>query len=165
MPSFKVLKGVTHNIGHSFTSLMNYSRDDYAMGHILRFARETGFETLTIDFMTGQGSPASLLKDPISHLPGSYTERFWRLVKSSGSDRALVQSATLTLKYDLQRTRPGRIQHAPLTPYTCDVVVQDIRGKEYRAHFEDWWYVERGLSSSRQHWKPLNWLRRRFFEN
>src|SRR6516225_918103 len=31
MPRFKVLKGVAHNIGHSFTSLMNYSIDDYSM--------------------------------------------------------------------------------------------------------------------------------------
>jgi hypothetical protein len=44
MPRFKVLKSVAHNIGHSFTSLMNYSRDDYSMGHILRFARETGLK-------------------------------------------------------------------------------------------------------------------------
>jgi hypothetical protein len=39
------------NIGHSFISLMNHSRDDYSMGHILRFARETGLNTVTIDLM------------------------------------------------------------------------------------------------------------------
>jgi hypothetical protein len=36
MPRHKVLKGIAHNIGHSFTSLMNYAKDDYSMGHILR---------------------------------------------------------------------------------------------------------------------------------
>ncbi len=40
MPGYKVLKGVAHNVGHSFTSLMNYADDDYTMGHILRFVRD-----------------------------------------------------------------------------------------------------------------------------
>ena len=42
MPGYKVLKGVAHNVGHSFTSLMNYADDDYTMGYILRFARDAG---------------------------------------------------------------------------------------------------------------------------
>ena len=165
MPRFKVLKGVTHNVGHSFTSLMNYSVDDYSMGHILRFARETGLDTLTIDFMTGQGHPASLLSDPISDLPRWYTKMFWDLVKSSGSDRELVQSAILTLNYDLQRTRPSPIAQVLQSPYNCDISVLDIRGKNYCAHFEGWWYVERGhLTPARQSWNPISWLRRRFLK-
>jgi hypothetical protein len=51
-------------------------------GHILRFARD------------------GLLKEPISGLPGWYSKMFLRLVESAGSDRKLVQSATLTLTYD-----------------------------------------------------------------
>jgi hypothetical protein len=163
MPRFKVLKGVTHNIGHSFTSLMNYSVDDYSMGHILRFARETGLNTLTIDFVTGQGQPASLLRDPISQLPHWYTKMFWDMVQNSGSDRSLVQSATLTLKYDLQRTRPSPAAANGLqSPYICDVSVLDVRGKSYCAHFEGWWYVEKVLSPSfvPQWWNPISWFRR-----
>jgi hypothetical protein len=34
---------------------MNYAGEDYSMGHILRFARETGLHELTIDFVTGSG--------------------------------------------------------------------------------------------------------------
>src|ERR1700733_7773281 len=79
MPKLKILKGVAHNIGSSFTSLMNYSGDDYSMGHILRFARESGINSLTIDLLTGQGSPASLLKEPISALPSWYSKMFLRL--------------------------------------------------------------------------------------
>jgi hypothetical protein len=161
MPRFKVLKGVTHNIGHSFTSLMNYSVDDYSMGHILRFARETGLNTLTIDFVTGQGQPESLLRDPISELPHWYTKMFWNLVQRSGSDRALVQSATLTLNYNLQRTRLGSVADVLQSPYTCEVSILDVRGKSYCAHFEGWWEVERCLlpASVRRWWNPISWLR------
>ena len=159
MPRFKVLKGVAHNIGHSFTSSMNYVTDDYTMGHILRLARESGENTLVIDFTTGIGRPEELLKEPISKIPRYYSDWFWRLVESSGSDRSLVRSASLTLKYDLQRTKLGS-NGAPLSPYDCDVSIVDTRGKNYSAHFHDWWYVERvRFSSPRRWWKPTTWLR------
>jgi hypothetical protein len=158
MPRFKVLKGVAHNVGHSFISPTNYSGDDYSMGHILTFARKTGIDTLTIDFITGQGQPASLLGEPISELPGWYTEMFWRLVQSSGSDRNLVQAATLTLTYDLQRSRPGPFANSRQNPYKCNVSVQDVRGRNYQAHFEGWWYVERRLRPFSGWWESLGRL-------
>jgi hypothetical protein len=162
MPRFKVLKGVAHNVGHSFTSLMNYSADDYSMGHILRFARETGLDTLTIDFMTGEGRPAALLRDPISELPRWYTKMFWDLVSRSGSDRSLVQSATLTLKYDLQSNRPGPLPEAIQSAYTCEVSIVDTREKCYAAYFSGWWHVEKSTSRlhARRGWNPLSWFRR-----
>ena len=165
MPRFKVLKGVAHNIGHSFTSLMNYSGDDYSMGHILRFARETGINSLTIDLLTGQGTPAVLLKSPISDLPRHYSTMFLRLVQSSGSDRQLLQSATLTVVYDLQRNRPSPIRDEPQNPYTCDVSILDIRGRNYTSHIDGWWFVERmtygmpDVSPSYIWWNPFSWLR------
>lgn len=162
MPRYKVLKGVAHNIGHSFTSLMNYSVDDYSIGHILRFARETGLDTLTIDFMVGEGQPALLLRGPITELPHWYTKMFWNMVTSSGSDRALVESATLTLRYDLTQIRPGLRADLPQAPYSCEVSIVDVRGKNYTAHFADWWYVEKGflIQPTRKWWNPMKWFRR-----
>ena len=95
MPRVKVLKGVAHNVGSSFTSMMNYAKDDYSIGHILRFARKSGTDTLHMDLLSGQGSPASLLKEPISGLSEWYSKMFLRLVDSAGSDRSLIQSGTL----------------------------------------------------------------------
>lgn len=143
MPKLKVLKGVAHNIGDSFTSLMNYSGDDYSLGHILRFALESGIETLTIDLLNGRGSPAELLKEPITGLPNWYSKMFLRLVQSSGSDRQLIRSAVLILAYDLQHSIPSPIEGEPQSPYTCDVRIVDVRDKNYTAHFDGWWHVER----------------------
>lgn len=159
MPRFKVLKGVAHNIGHSFTSLMNYATDDYTMGHVLRLARESGKDTLHIDFTTGVGKPVELLQEPISDVPRRYSEWFWKLVESSGSHRSLVQSANLTLKYDLERSRLAS-NGATLNAYDCDVSIVDIRGKSYSAHFHDWWYVDRvPIGSPCLWWKPTTWFR------
>jgi len=156
MPRFKVLKGVAHNIGHSFTSLMNYAGDDYSMGHILRFARETGCSTLTIDFVSGRGQPACLLGEPISSLPEWYTEMFWRMVETSGSSRDLVRSANLTLAYDLRRSLPVVINRFRASPYVCDVSIIDVRGKQYRATFSGSWYSERDLRTKlARTWRKL----------
>ena len=162
MPRLKVLKGIAHNIGHSFTSTMNYARDDYTMGHLLRFARETGKDTLIVDFVTGESKPIDLLRDPISDVPSWYTKRFWEMVASSGSDRALVLSATLTLKFDLARTWTGFTIIEPASPYVCDVSITDIRGKDYRAHFEGWWHCERApsVAHARRWWNPRTWFLR-----
>lgn len=167
MPRVKVLKGVAHNIGSSFTSLMNYAGDDYSMGHVLRFARESGVDTLTINLLSGQGHPDALLKEPISGIPDRYSKMFLRLVQSAGSDRELIQSATLKLTYDLQRNRPSPILGEAQSPYTCDISIADTRGKEYAAHFNGWWFVERMelnkpvSSSVRMWWNRLTWFRRR----
>src|SRR5271170_7968543 len=137
------------------------------MGHILRFARESGINALTIGLLDGQGSPASLLREPISGLPSWYSKMFLRLVQSSGSAPELVRSATLTLVYDLQRSRPSPIRNEPQSPYTCDVSIVDVRGKNYSAHFDGWWYVERMTSRMpdtapiRRWWNPFSRFDRR----
>ena len=141
---------------------MNFAKDDYAMGHILTFARETGKDTLVIDFLSGEGRPPELLRDPIEQLPQRYTKMFWHIVESSGSDRAMVQFATLTLKYELGRLQSAPIIGKPECPYTCEILILDTRNKSYSAHFSGWWYAEKvSLSPNlRFSWNPLNWFRK-----
>ena len=163
MARYKVLKSVAHNIGHSFVSMMNYADDDYVMGHLLRFARQTLRDTLTIDFVSGQAGPSELLQEPISEVPSRYTKFFWDLVQRHGSDRSLVRDASLTVKFDLSVERPVRL--APQfkhSPFTCDVQVTDVRGVDYRAHFDGWWYPERTdtpESDSGLRFRIWRWLR------
>src|SRR5258708_12191765 len=139
MPRFKVLKGVAHNLGHSFTSSMNYAGDDYVRGHLLKYARGSGKDTLFIDLMSGEAEPIELLAEPVSDVPSRYSKFFWYLVQTHGSDRSYVQSATLSLRYNLaiQRATPHAIGLTG-SPYVCEVRVTDSRGKNYDAHFEGW---------------------------
>jgi hypothetical protein len=123
---------------------MNYAGSDYVMGHILRFARISGRDTLTIDFVNRAADPFELSAPPISDVLVNYTERFWELVHAYGSEKALVQSAKLTLRYDIATTRPHHLSGGRLveSPYVCDVLITDTAGKTYAAHFEGWWYPE-----------------------
>ncbi len=154
MPRYKVLKSVAHNIGHSFTSLMNYAGDDYVMGHLLRLARVTQRDTPTIDFVAGEATPAELLQEPISGVPARYTQLFWDLVERQGSNRTCVKAATFTLKYDIDRRRPLR-RNPEITesPYKCDVRITDDRGRPYAAHFGAWWYPERWENQPAPWWR------------
>lgn len=143
MPRYKVLKAVAHNIGHSFTSLMNFANDDYIMGHILSLARRSGCGTLTIDFVSGKAKPPELLAEPVSRSTARYIEWFWKFVEREGSDRSYVRSASLTLHYDISIERPHPSwPGCTESPYRCDVLITDVRGKDYSAHFEGWWYPE-----------------------
>ncbi len=143
MAQYKALKCVAHNIGHSFTSLMNYVGEDYVMGQILWLARSTGIDTLGINLVTGEGRPEELLAKPISEVPVWYSKRFWDLVQRHGLDRSYVRTATLVLRYNLKVQRPhATFPQFTESPYTCDVGVVDIRGRNYDAHFEGWWFPE-----------------------
>ncbi len=135
MARYKVLKSVAHNIGQSFTSLMNYAGDDHVMGHVLRLARQTGCDTLAIDLVAGYAEPAELLQEPISKIPARYSRMFWSLVERHGSNRSFVKAATLVLRYDLHTQRPlHRNENIIESPYTCDVRITDDRGQDYTSH-------------------------------
>jgi hypothetical protein len=156
---YKVLRSVAHNIGHSFTSLMNYAGDDYVMGHILRLARLTGRDTLTLDLVAGNATPVELLQEPISEIPAQYARFFWNLVDRHGSDRTYVKAATLTLHYDIHTQRPlHRNPKIMESPYTCDVRITDDRGRAHSSHFSAWWYPERLENQPTPWWKF--WARR-----
>src|SRR5438876_972135 len=88
---------------------MNFAGTDYAMGPILRFARQTGHDTLRINLVTGEAEPPELLAPPITELPVRYMQLFWYLVERHGSDRSFVQDARLLLlRYIASAPRAGR---------------------------------------------------------
>jgi hypothetical protein len=84
-----------------------------------------------------------LLADPISNIPAQESKWFWDLVQRHGSDRSFVRTATLVLRYNLEMQRPALIAPRLIeSPYTWKVRVVDIRGRNYDAHFEGWWFPE-----------------------
>ena len=100
MARYKVLQSVAHSVGHSFTSTLNYTRDDYVMGHLLANARAGGGDTLTLDLLAGTGAPAPLLRPPLEDVARRAAENFSRLVERHGSDLAYVRAARLTVPGD-----------------------------------------------------------------
>jgi hypothetical protein len=143
MTSHKPLKSVSHNFGHSFISLMNYINDDYFMGHLLKQARKTKCSKLTVDILKNSAEPTELLTDQIKSSIEHWNKWFPTLVESSGSTMDFVSSATMTIEFDLQQTIPHSGDNGILqSPFNCEIIIIDDRGKEYKNNHEGWWYPE-----------------------
>jgi hypothetical protein len=143
MTSHKPLKSISHNFGHSFISFMNYINDDYFMGHLLKQARKTKCDKLTVDILNNLAEPAELLTDQIKSSIGYWTKWFPTLVESSGSTMDYVSAARMIIEFDLQQTRP-HAQHSDYleSSFTCEIVIIDDRNKEYKHKHEGWWFPE-----------------------
>lgn len=143
MTSHKPLKSVSHNFGHSFISLMNYINDDYFMGHLLKQARKTKCNKLTVDILKNKAEPNELLTDQIKSSIEHWSKWFPTLVESSGSTMDFVSTATMTIEFDLQQTRPYASNFDYLeSPFTCEIIIVDDRNKEYKHKHEGWWFPE-----------------------
>lgn len=143
MPSHKPLKSVSHNFGHSFISLMNYINDDYFLGHLLRQARLTKLNRLDIDILKNAAAPQELLTAPIRDSIGYWNKWFPTLVNGSGSTMDFISAATMTIEFDLQKSRPyPNDNNFTENPFTCEIKIIDDRGKEYKHKHEGWWFPE-----------------------
>jgi hypothetical protein len=143
MISHKPLGSVSHNFGHSFISLMNYINDDYLLGHLLRQARKTNMNKLTVDILEGKSEPNQLLTNAIKTSIKHYCDWFPTLVNESGSTIDYVASATMTIEFDLKITRPyPKDSRYNENPFCCEILIIDDRGKEYRHTHSGWWFPE-----------------------
>ena len=155
MASHKVLQGVVNSTAQSFASLMNYRDDDYVLGHILSAARELtpGVHTLVVDLLTGTAEPPELLSQPVSTAVASYAAWLPDTVLRSGSDMSFVRAAELRVTFDTSQQRPHhRFSHLIESPFVCEVVIHDDRGRNFVGRVADWWFPERE--------RPLSWFRR-----
>jgi len=143
MTSHKPLKSISHNFGHSFISLMNYINDDYFLGHLLKQARKTGKNKLTINVLNSTAEPSELLTDEVKYSIENWSKWFPKLVENSGSTMNFVKSAYMTIEFDLKQTRPysGNVDYIE-NPFICEIVIIDDRGKEYKHKHEGWWFPE-----------------------
>ena len=143
MTSHKPLKSVSHNFGHSFISLMNYMNDDYFLGHLLKQARKTRLNKLTIDVLQNTAKPTELLTEEIKKSIEHWNKWFPSLVESSGSTMDFVSSAIMTVEFELNQTRPYLNNNQFIeSPFYCEIVITDDRGKEYKHKHEGWWFPE-----------------------
>ena len=143
MTGHKPLKSVSHNFCHSFISLMNYVNNDYFLGHLLKQARLTNQNKLKIDILQNLAEPHDLLTNEIKSSIEHWNKWFPILVENSGSTIDFVSSATMTIVFDLQQKRPYSGDSKYLeSPFTCEIVIIDDRGKEYKHKHEGWWFPE-----------------------
>ena len=134
MASHKPLKSVVRSVVDSFTSMLNYSHDDYFMSHVIAVARRTGCHVLYVDLLTGRLKPKELLVPEVASTVVGYSLDFPDLVRRSGSDPAFVVKAHLTLQLEISPNAA-----ADRAGFVCTCTVEDDRGKEYEGSVSGVW--------------------------
>lgn len=143
MPSHKTLKSVSHNFGHSFVSFMNYMETDYFLGLLQTEMRKTGLNKLEVDILNNKSQPNELLTRKIMKSIAYWTKWFPKLVEDSGSSMDFVNSAKMTIEFDLTLSRPYPHDNRFIeNPYVCGIKIVDDNGKEYLKEQKGWWFPE-----------------------
>lgn len=145
---YKVIKGIAHDFGHAFVSLMNYVTDDYVMDHLVRAAAASGEPELRVDLLTGAAEPAALvvplvrasLDMHIAWLPG--------MLRQHGVRPEQLRKATMSVRFDLSRLRSPALTRVML-PLVCEVEMMDNRGIVHVGTVRHEWPVETGEATRR----------------
>jgi len=54
-----------------------------------------------------------------------------------------VSSAIMTVEFELNQTRPYLNDNQIIeSPFTCEIIITDDRGKEYKHKHKGWWFPE-----------------------
>ena len=140
MPSYKVLKNIAHNLGHSFLSLMNYRADDYVVEHIFRTVRAANAPHVRIDVLKATIEPPALRSEIIQEAAVDARAWFEDLAVSQGSSLDYIRSVEIRIDFDFGATQMD--QHVPeleLAAYDCVVEIVDNRGKSHIGKVPEWW--------------------------
>jgi hypothetical protein len=136
MARYKVVKSVAHSFAHSFSSVMNYSGNDYAMCHLLRRVKRTGTRRLRFDLVSRQVGPIELLSPPLVKACEPYSQDFGRLVTASGAALDMVDRAELEITVRLNR-EVGKVPKSLSGSVTARMKIRDDRGKLYEARWTE----------------------------
>ena len=138
MPSRRVLKSVAHDVSTSLVSRNDDLGGYWAVGQILSHALATNNTSYQVDLVCGASVPP-LMGTPLSPIPGSWAEIFWRNVEHKKLARALIVRAAASLAFDVSRRRTAALHRALFEhPFTCRVEIEDAGGRTYAGVTEGW---------------------------
>ena len=138
MPSRRILKSVAHDVAHAIVSRNDDVGGYWALGQLLSQAIATNQSSYRIDLLCGASMPP-VSGTPLSSLPPSWAQSFLKNIEHQKVDRGLIARAEAVIDFDLGRSRRS-VVHAGRTEYafTCQLMIQDDRGKTYTASTDGW---------------------------
>jgi hypothetical protein len=151
MAKYKRLKCAAHNWAHSFLSLFNFYANTFCIQELLDCARKSKTPIIEIDVLTGKIMPEDLpnpiLQEFLSYIP----EQFHRILEDRECSKEMIQSAILSIKFDLEsdipdleKVSPGQyfadfVKRPELVYYNATITLTDIRGKQYSSKIPESW--------------------------
>lgn len=141
---YKLIKGVAHNLGHSFLSDSNAVMREgvYTIVPSVLFsaAMAAAVPKVEIDLLRETVEPVKLALPEIARSLAFYHGWLPGLLRSHGVDPGVIQAATITIGFDYTRTRRSAFQPTEEIPeFVCTVRLIDDRGVTHEAMPTDWW--------------------------
>jgi hypothetical protein len=142
MPSHKTINSIVNSLTESFTSLMNYSGNDYILGHIVSNAWKTKDNLIEIDFIKKEYTNNKLVNKFVEKSIKGYINGFEDLVERSNSSMAFIINAKMTIEVDGSIKYPIKNGRYFESPYKCSTEIIDEKGKRYYFEKKGTWYPE-----------------------
>ena len=141
---YKHVKGVAHNLGHSFLSDANAVMQDgvYTIVPAVLFkaAQAMSAPHVTIDLLQETVAPSALALPELSRALAFYRGWLPKLLINHGLDPNIIQAATILISFDYSRARRSGFQPTEEIPeFTCAVRLTDDRGVLHEAMPDNWW--------------------------
>jgi hypothetical protein len=141
---YKRIRGVAHNLGHSFMSDANaVMRDEvYTIvpAALFKAAEAMAVSRVSIDLLTATVEPPELALPEVSQSLAFYRNWLPTLLNNNGVDATAIRAATILITFDYSRARRSVSQPSEQVPeFTCKVRLTDDRGVVHEAEPADWW--------------------------
>ncbi len=141
---YKVIRGVAHNLGHSFLSDSNAVMRDgvYTIVPAVLFsaAKAAAVPRVDIDLMRETIQPPELAVPEVVQSLAFYHGWLPKLLSNHGVGSGVVQAATISISFDYARIRRSAFHPTEEIPeFGCTVRLTDDRGITHEAMPKDWW--------------------------
>ena len=136
-----MLRGVAHNLGHSFLSLMNYLKYDYCLDYLYAVSRVKKINSLEIDFLECRLSPKYFdLRELICSVH-DYRGRFYMRLTELKISPAEIKSVKMKVRFDNKIKKTAK-SHKSRDKVHAEVLIKLKNGKEYNNKFEEVWWLD-----------------------
>ncbi|MGF2686898.1 hypothetical protein ACQUWM_10390 [Marinobacter sp. DUT-3] len=147
MAQYKQIESACHNWAHSFLSLENFDEHGYFAESLYQSSKAQNQSKVVINLLTGEVSPGHIKNSRLAAFTKHIPWQFGKQLRSQNVELAMVRSARLEIRYDLQA---GSVDYqgyvfrdpgsAPVAvPYCAEVYLIDDRGKQHAAKVKEWW--------------------------
>ena len=141
---YKLIRGVAHNLGHSFLSDSNAVMREgvYTIVPAVLFAaaKATAVPQVTINLLNEAIAPTELALPELAQAVSFYRNCLPQLLSSHGIDPSVIKGASITIDFDYSRTRRSQFHPADeIQEFLCAVQLTDDRGVAHVANPTEWW--------------------------
>jgi len=130
LPSYKRLKGLAHNVAHSYFSVSSHVDGRFVVDDLIQNARSAGISDVRLDLLSATADPPALATSRVVKSLVVWRDHLPKWATSEGCDFQAIKSFVLEAHF---RFRDARSQDTTVEFWDFDArgVIVDSRGKTH----------------------------------